>query len=297
MDHHKYCPGCQYCFKLTRYNPEKDWERIEQQYRLTGDPHLLITLNQHRLSAGLPPIEVEKDLDSWQQYLNKFGPTVSIADLQKLLRAVESIDNLQFEAYLVRDIPAIQLRYLAETYGRDKNFAGLLVQSPRQQRRLSDEELALDPIPEPDIGPIIDNHRPANLYLVPKTIFQLSGDPIDRSSLQSDDRIVADMWMRWEDPLTLTYPERRRGSYPSKIILVQRPDQRMISGYLKHTEDNYITWMYTMPYDRGKPSLGTGYLNHGNYDMPLDEARIDYLCRVLKLASFSGDDRVFQLLY
>lgn len=80
-------------------------------------------------------------------------------------------------------------------------------------------------------------------------------------------RLIADQWRKGENVLCLTQPELRRGLYPTAIVLLDDGD------------GTFTTMQYRVPYDDIPPST-----DHGNYRMPLMEARIDYLRRVLDLS-------------
>jgi len=143
------------------------------------------------------------------------------------------------------------------------------------------------------------------ILTVPRTVMEPSGRPI----VTRAGRIVADQWRKGENPRSLEVPEFRQGTYPTAIILVERPEEILrklpvclyCSGNIpvgvgdrecaRHEDPNlvesplssknYVTWAYRVPYEEGvSPST-----DHGHYDMTLAEAKVDYLCRLLVLPS------------
>jgi hypothetical protein len=108
------------------------------------------------------------------------------------------------------------------------------------------------------------------IIALPRTVLEPSGRPIHTSH----GRIVADQWRRGENPLSLTHPEFRTGTYPTAIILVDRSLTEP-----QPTDQSYVTWAYRVPYEAGRgPST-----DHGHYDMTLAQAKLDYLQRLLNL--------------
>lgn len=127
------------------------------------------------------------------------------------------------------------------------------------------------------------------VYLFCYSLLEPTGDPIDLRRF-IDAELVADQWMRYEDPRSLTDPTYRRGSYPTKVVLVRRPGTTWIKGILTKTDENFITWKYYVSYEGGVlPSLG-----HGNYDMhPIENGYVDYLIRLMSLPK----DHDYELVY
>jgi hypothetical protein len=139
------------------------------------------------------------------------------------------------------------------------------------------------------------------LITVPRTVMEPSGRPITPQGaiFTVEDqpnwdllsgRLLADQWAKFSDPRALTDPDYRRGSYPTAIILVERA----AADSHRHHEvspggANYVTWQYYVPYDEGmQPSLG-----RGNYDMTLEIAKVNYLCRLLAITD-NGNCQLFE---
>lgn len=99
------------------------------------------------------------------------------------------------------------------------------------------------------------------IVAVPRTVMEPSGS-IERRGL------VADQWRKGENPLSLTRPEFRTGFYPTAVILIHDPTN----------DDAYMTSLYRVSYDNQPSSL-----SNGNYAMTLEDAKVDYLQRLLKL--------------
>jgi len=125
-------------------------------------------------------------------------------------------------------------------------------------------------------------------YLFCYSLLGPTGDPIRLGGHQVE--LVADQWKRYEDPRSLEDPQYRRGSYPTKTVLVKRPGTAWIEGKLEKVDDLYVTWNYYVPYDEGMhPSLGGGH-----YDMhPIEEGYVDYLIRLMNLS----DRHDYELVY
>jgi len=125
--------------------------------------------------------------------------------------------------------------------------------------------------------PLPTTYPTAHLFCY--SLLEPTGDPVNLGSFTNAE-LIADQWCKYEDPRSLTDPKYRRGSYPTKTVLVRRPGTALIEGKLEGVEDLFITWKYYVPYDEGmRPSLGSGH-----YDMhPIEEAYVDYLIRLMAL--------------
>lgn len=282
-------PGCPYCHRLFQRNPESDEEFLEQQYQLTKDIHLAIRLNQLRLSRGQRPVDVEFDLESLKQYLamtkslaiyfRPAFPDLNEAELRELVSDFIPGKGLQFPGFEIKNKPIIRFQEVAKAVAA-VGYMGLLVTENRPRRSAQQREF------EEETGLELRPPATTTLFLLPKAILHPSDDPINPSILGRKDKIIADMWSRYEDPLTLVDPKRRRGAYPVKYLLIQHPDQQFIGNKLQYTEDNYFVTQYIVPYEErdGKPpGLASGYREHGTYDMRLLEAQITYLAKLLRV--------------
>lgn len=289
-------PGCSYCRRLFQHNPESDEESLEQQYQLTKDIHLSIRLNQLRVSRGQRPLDTEFDLLSLKQYLAMVKslavyfkpafPDLSESELRELVNDFTPLKGFQFPGFEIKNRPIIRFQEVAKAVAK-VGYLGFLVTENRP-RSAAQREI------EEETGLRIS--LPTTLYLLPKAILHPSEDPINPSILGRKDKLIADMWGRYEDPLTLIDPKRRRGAYPVKYLLIQHPDQQFIENKLQYTEDNYFVTQYIVPYEErnGKPpGLASGFREHGIYDMRLLEAQITYLAKLLRVYD---DSYVYELI-
>lgn len=111
------------------------------------------------------------------------------------------------------------------------------------------------------------------IIALPRTVMGPSGRPV----LTNMGYVVADQWRRGENPLSLERPEFRTGTNPTAIILVDRSQDLLDLG--QTSPKDYVTWAYCVPYEEGRRPSTDG----GHYDMTLEEAKVDYLQRLLKL--------------
>jgi hypothetical protein len=141
----------------------------------------------------------------------------------------------------------------------------------------------------PDCADPYEQQLPAasyypRLYLLTREILRPSGEPLlEEYRLPSGSRLVADAWMMDEDPLVLTDPSRRRGSYPTKIVLGHKKGMGYAGGRLADNVDLYSTWQgyYSYEVDQGMSPISLG---QGNYDLtPIEEAYTNYARRLLRL--------------
>lgn len=120
-------------------------------------------------------------------------------------------------------------------------------------------------------------------YVIPQSTMRPSGR-LASENIASGSAIggvlIADAWQKDSDPRTLTDPTLRRGTYPSEVLLVRYKDPDAITPTGHPDIHAYFTTMWRVPYDR--PGV-SGYRDHGNYDMTLEQAKADYVVRLLKL--------------
>lgn len=121
-------------------------------------------------------------------------------------------------------------------------------------------------------------------YLLPKTIFQPSNNPIE-PAIQVPGTLIADQWIVNEDPRTLKEPSLRRGSYPTKMIIYEKDFSPATAAY----ETRFVTSQCMYPYDTVNK---TPNLNNGHYGLTWEAAKLNYLIRLLKLST----DCSYQLL-
>lgn len=286
---------------MYRRNADTHLRQTERDYQREPTLETLLAYNRARLRAGQPPIRaaarmVRQILSQLKPYYwyagipdTQFDAVEALPDIMNLREAgLTSVprnqaEHQQLTSLLVRCIPQLL----------EVGWVALIKQCGSVSLRIQYNS-AYD---EYDVlwredGELIESrtystadHADAERYMqetleglhpreypglvtLPASIMQPSGR-ITLSHLVGE--LIADEWQKDSDPLTLTDPSRRRGSYPTSIILIRAQDLP--------PSRSYITWRYIHPYDPGvNPSR-----DRGHYEMTREDARIDYLCRLLKL--------------
>jgi hypothetical protein len=113
---------------------------------------------------------------------------------------------------------------------------------------------------------------PPHFITVPRSVMEPSGRPITEIAWDespSGSILLADQWRRHEDPRSLIDPQYRGGYYPTAVLLVESANH------------DYVTWQDAVSYDVRR-QVGSN-LSYPHFDMTLERAKVDYLCRLLKL--------------
>jgi len=260
-----------------RRNAMNRLREYEEQWKLFPDDlNIFRQLNRERIRLELEPIT----LPARDFYLALYDSDLFVPQMW-----ITTIDHLQFPAYEVRKDIAVtdilpvlpqNIDHIKTIEQIIKNAIPIIIElgwvALLKSRILKNEEIDWS-FPYHDPGP----PRYPDLYLVPRTIIQPSGD--SNICKSRNDILLADQWIRYEDPRSLENPRLRRGHYPVKVVLFYRPTGS--------STDRYITWLCIVPYDQeNNPNL-----INGHYDMDKIEGYTDYLVRLLHLSAQARSDK------